>query len=76
VKGITAKPSDSHAHCLIYNGVRKEAKPWPIRPIDNDTASEEGILQNNNSRNNNDIQAGSEAGIIKKVDISVITDTS
>ena len=67
---MVVKSSNSHVPRLTYNSARKvEAKLWPIRPIENDIASEEGILQNNN-RNNNEIQVGSEARIVKKVDIT------
>jgi hypothetical protein len=41
VKSMAAKSSNSHVPRLTYNSARKvEAKLWPIRPIENDIASE------------------------------------
>ena len=76
MKNMATKSCNSHAPHSTYNSTRREPKLWPIRPIDNDTASEEGILENNNRYlNNNGSQAGSETRIIKTVDISVTTET-
>jgi hypothetical protein len=80
VKNITTKNSNSYPLRSPYTSrsgtesVKKESKLWFIRPSENDTASVEGILENNNG-NNNGSQPRSEPRIVKKVDISVTSET-
>ncbi|KAN0085117.1 hypothetical protein V8E54_001584 [Elaphomyces granulatus] len=72
VKNIATTRSNSYPLRSPYNSrsgtdsVKKETKLWRIRPSENDTASEEGILEDENGS-----QTRSQTRIVKKVDISV-----